>query len=86
MKSDLWKPRKVVIVSAGAVGSTFACALAQIGLADEIALRDANPELSVRQVLDLAHRRAFFPAVQTREGQAVDYAGARMTNRLRWLR
>jgi len=78
MKEDNWKPRKVVIVGAGAVGSTFAYALAQSGLADVIALRDANHELAMGQVLDLAHGQTFFPSVQIREAQAGDYADARM--------
>ena len=78
MNDDLWRPRKVVIVGAGAVGSTFAYALAQSGLSDEIALRDANHELAIGQVLDLAHGQAFFPSVQIREAQAADYADARM--------
>jgi len=76
--SDKWKPRKVVIVGAGAVGSTFAYALAQSGLADEIVLLDANHELAMGQVLDLAHGQAFFPSVQIREAQAADYADARL--------
>ena len=76
--SDRWRPRKVVIVGAGAVGSTFAYALAQSGLADEIVLRDANHELAMGQVLDLAHGQAFFPSVQIREGQAADYGDARL--------
>jgi L-lactate dehydrogenase len=67
-----------VIVGAGAVGSTFAYALAQSGLADEIVLRDANHELVLGQVLDLAHGQAFFPSVQFREGSAEDYADARL--------
>ena len=74
--SDIWKPRKVVIVGAGAVGSTFAYALAQSGLADEIVLLDANHELAMGQVLDLAHGQAFFPSVQIREAQTADYADA----------
>src|ERR1035437_2797068 len=78
MNDDPWRPRKVVIVGAGAVGSAFAYALAQSGLADEIALRDANHELAMGQVLDLAHGQAFFPSVQIREAQAADYADARM--------
>jgi len=68
----------VVIVGAGAVGSTFAYALAQGGLADEIVLRDANHELVMGQALDLAHGQAFFPSVQIREGQAADYGDARL--------
>src|ERR1017187_4756144 len=76
--SETWRPRKVVIVCAGAVGSTFAYALAQSGLADEIVLRDANHELAMGQALDLAHGQAFFPSVQIREGQAADYGDARL--------
>ena len=79
MNDDLWRPRKVVIVGAGAVGSTFAYALAQSGLADEIALRDANHELAIGQVLDLAHGQAFFPSVQIREAQAAELMIARMS-------
>ncbi|MGA7674405.1 MAG: L-lactate dehydrogenase [Rhizomicrobium sp.] len=71
-----WKSRKVVIVGAGAVGSTFAYTLAQRGLADELVLLDANQELARGQVLDLAHGQAFFPSIQIREGQPSDYADA----------
>jgi L-lactate dehydrogenase len=78
MNDERWKPRKVVIVGAGAVGSTFAYALAQSGLADEIALRDANHELALGQVLDLVHGQAFFPSVQIHEAQAADYADAHL--------
>jgi hypothetical protein len=49
-----WKKRKVVIVGAGAVGSTFAYALAQSAVSDEIVLIDKNRELMEGQVLDLA--------------------------------
>jgi L-lactate dehydrogenase len=73
-----WKPRKVVIVGAGAVGSTFAYTLAQSGLADEILLRDHNHDLAMGQVLDLAHGQAFFPSVQIREAQAADFADAHL--------
>ena len=78
MNDAPWKPRKVVIVGAGAVGSTFAYALAQSGLADEIALRDDNHERALGQVLDLAHGQAFFPSVQIHEAQAADYADAHL--------
>jgi L-lactate dehydrogenase len=67
-----------VIVGAVTVGSTFAYALAQSGLADEIALLDANRELAMGQVLDLAHGQASFPFVQIREAWASDCADARM--------
>jgi L-lactate dehydrogenase len=78
MNEENWKPRKVVIVGAGAVGSTFAYALAQSGLADEIGLLDANPELAKGQVLDLAHGQAFFPSVQIHEAQTADFADAHL--------
>jgi 2-polyprenyl-6-methoxyphenol hydroxylase-like FAD-dependent oxidoreductase len=36
MANEHWKARKVVIVGAGAVGATFAYALAQSGVADRL--------------------------------------------------
>jgi L-lactate dehydrogenase len=54
--------RKVAIVGAGSVGSTFAYALAQTGLTDEIVLIDKNEDLARGQVLDLVHGERFFPA------------------------
>ena len=71
-----WKSRKVVIVGAGAVGSSFAFALAQKGLADEITLLDANHDLAAGQVLDLAHGLPFYPPVQIYVGEKRDYADA----------
>jgi L-lactate dehydrogenase len=69
-----WHPRKVTIVGAGAVGSTFAYALAQSGAADEIAILDANPDLAKGQVLDLAHGLPFYPNSQIKVGSPADYA------------
>lgn len=76
MNEERWKARKVVIVGAGAVGSTFAYALAQNGVADEIALIDANRELTEGQVLDLAHGLPFFPPIRIYEGEISDYSDA----------
>jgi len=70
--------RKVVVVGAGAVGSTFAYALAQSGLPDEIVLIDRNEDLVRGQVLDLAHGQPFFPAVAIRQGNASDYGDAQV--------
>ncbi len=72
----MWKSRKVVIVGAGAVGSSFAYALAQKGLADEICLVDANNDLAAGQVLDLAHGLPYYPPVQISVGSKKDYADA----------
>lgn len=75
---SMWKPRKVVIVGAGAVGSTFAYALAQRGLADEISLMDVNRDYVAGQVLDLAHGLPFYPSVQIRVGENRDFADAQV--------
>ncbi|MFN8413984.1 MAG: L-lactate dehydrogenase [Anaerolineales bacterium] len=74
----LWNSRKVVVVGAGAVGSTFAYALAQKGLADEICLLDANHDFAEGQALDLAHGLPFYPSVQIRVGDKQDYADAQV--------
>lgn len=73
---ERWRARKVVIVGAGAVGSTFAYALAQSGVADEIVLTDMDQNLLQGQVLDLAHGLPFYPNVQINMGDAKDYRDA----------
>jgi L-lactate dehydrogenase len=73
-----WKSRKVVVVGAGAVGSTFAYALAQRGLAEEIDLIDHNRDLAEGQALDLAHGMPYYPSVQIRVGEKQDYADAQV--------
>lgn len=70
--------RKVVIVGAGSVGATYAYALAQSGLADDIALIDRDDNLVRGQVLDLAHGKPFFPSVIIRRGDPGDYRDARL--------
>jgi L-lactate dehydrogenase len=78
MKTTSVNRRKVVVVGAGAVGSTFSYALAQSGLADEIALVDKNENLARGQVLDLSHGQPFFPTVSIRLGRSSDYADAQL--------
>ena len=75
MESEIRK-RKVVIVGAGSVGATYAYALAQSGIAEEIVLTDRNQELLRGQVLDLVHGQPFFPTVTIKEGTDDDYADA----------
>jgi L-lactate dehydrogenase len=70
--------RKVAVVGAGAVGATFAYALAQSGLCDEIALIDKNSGLAQGQALDLAHGQPFFPTVSIHVGDASDSADAQL--------
>lgn len=76
MSEHHWKPRKVVIVGAGNVGSTYAFTLALRGLADEIVLLDANRDFAKGQALDMMHGQAFFPSTMIREGGPSDYADA----------
>jgi L-lactate dehydrogenase len=73
---ERWRARKVVIIGAGAVGSTFAYALAQSGVADEIVLTDMDQNLAQGQVLDLAHGLPYYPNVQIYLGSAQDYRDA----------
>ena len=61
-----FKSRKVVVVGAGAVGSGFAFALAQSGIAEEIVLVDVNADLAKGQALDLAHGAPFYRPVNIR--------------------
>lgn len=70
--------RKVVVIGAGAVGSTYAYALAQSGLADHIVLVDKNRDLAEGQALDLAHGQPYFPQVRIAAGDTADYADARL--------
>jgi L-lactate dehydrogenase len=73
---SMFTSRKVVIIGAGAVGSSFAYALAQRGIADEIALSDINPAYAEGQVLDLAHGLPFYPNVQIKVGTEEDFTDA----------
>jgi L-lactate dehydrogenase len=70
--------RKVVVVGAGDVGSSFAYALAQRGIAEEIAMIDRNQELMKGQVLDLVHGAPYYPTVKIYNGDKTDYADARV--------
>jgi L-lactate dehydrogenase len=53
-----------VVVGAGAASSTFAYALAQKGLADEIDLIAPNHDFGEGQSLDLAHGLLYYPSMQ----------------------
>lgn len=74
--STAWRSRKVAIVGAGAVGATFAYAMAQNGAADEICIIDLNEDLCKGQVLDLSHGLPFYPTLNIYVGTEEDYADA----------
>jgi L-lactate dehydrogenase len=62
------KPRKVCIIGAGNVGSTFAYTLLQSGLAREIVLIDVDWERAEGEAMDLNHGLFFAPPVDIRAG------------------
>ncbi|MBN1816225.1 MAG: L-lactate dehydrogenase [Sedimentisphaerales bacterium] len=71
------KPRKVVVVGAGAVGCSYVYALMQKGLADEIVLIDTNQDRLEGEVMDLSHGLPFTPPVLIKAG---DYDDCRDAN------
>ncbi|RJP26005.1 MAG: L-lactate dehydrogenase [Candidatus Abyssobacteria bacterium SURF_5] len=67
---------KIVIIGAGAVGSTFAYTLVRVGLFGEIVLVDANRERAEGEAMDLNHGLFFAPHVEIRSGDYADCADA----------
>ncbi|NLX13356.1 MAG: L-lactate dehydrogenase [Phycisphaerales bacterium] len=67
---------KVVIVGAGAVGSTFAYAMQLRGAARQIVLIDRNRELAEAEASDLSHGALFAPPVEITAGDYPDCADA----------
>jgi len=59
LEEDITDRRKVAIVGAGQVGSTFAFALMISGLATSIVLIDQAPEIAEGHVMDLNHGLSF---------------------------
>lgn len=78
MPANLSNNRKVVIVGAGAVGATFAYALAQSGAAEDICLIDKNQNLANGQVSDLSHGLPYYPSVTIYKGSPEDYSDAQV--------
>lgn len=68
--------RKVLVVGAGAVGSTFAYTLMQSGLAREIVLLDVDGGRAEGEAMDLNHGLFFAPPVTIRAGDYEDAADA----------
>jgi len=68
--------RKVVVIGAGAVGSTFAYTLMQSGLAHDIVLVDADRARAEGEALDMNHGLFFAPPVEIRAGGYEECADA----------
>ncbi|MDQ0163852.1 L-lactate dehydrogenase [Bacillus alveayuensis] len=52
---------RVVVIGTGFVGSSYAFALVNQGIADELVLIDVNKEKSIGDVMDLNHGKVFAP-------------------------
>lgn len=65
--------KKITIVGAGAVGSTFAYALAQSGIVDEIAICDVYTSRAIGQVMDLTQGVSYMPKISIHVGTDDDF-------------
>ncbi len=72
------RERKVVVVGAGAVGTTYIYALLQTGMAEEIALIDVDQDRVQGEIMDLSHGLQFIPPVSIKAGAYEDCADASM--------
>jgi L-lactate dehydrogenase len=78
MQSDFSEERKVVVVGAGQVGSTFAFALMISGLATSIVLIDQAAERAEGHVMDLNHGLSFVEPCRIYAGDYSDCLDARI--------
>lgn len=65
--------KKVTIVGAGAVGATYAYALAQAGSCSEIAICDMYTSLAIGQVMDLMQGAVYTPNLSIHVGTDEDF-------------
>ncbi len=70
--------RKVVVVGAGAVGTTYVYSLLHRGVADEVVLIDIDKERVAGEVMDLSHGLPFISPVTIRAGDYPDCKGAKL--------
>jgi L-lactate dehydrogenase len=70
--------RKVVVIGAGSVGTTYIYALMHTGLVQEIVLIDIDEKKVRGEVMDLEHGMAFVPPVEVRPGDYSDCADANL--------
>ncbi len=72
-------PRKVGLVGTGMVGASFAYALMQRSLANEMVLVDANKGRAEGEAMDLNHGLPFVRPIRIYAGDYADLAGAAVT-------
>jgi len=73
-----FKQRKVVVIGAGVVGTTYIYALLQHGLATEIALVDIDRQRLEGEVMDLSHGLPFIAPVEIHAGSYDDCSDANL--------
>ncbi len=71
-------PRKVVVIGAGSVGTTYIYALLPTGLASEIALIDLDAKRVEGEIMDLSHGLPFIPPVAVKAGTYDDCGDAHL--------
>ncbi|MBN2592370.1 MAG: L-lactate dehydrogenase [Sedimentisphaerales bacterium] len=76
--NTLSKGRKVVVIGAGSVGTTYVYTLMQTGLAGEIVLIDLDQKRLKGEIMDLEHGLAFVQPVEIRSGDYADCADANL--------
>jgi len=70
--------QKVGLIGTGFVGSSFAYALMQRGIASELVLIDANAEKAVGEMMDLNHGLSFTKPMKITAGNYFDLAGSKV--------
>jgi L-lactate dehydrogenase len=70
--------QKVGLVGTGLVGSSFAYALMQRGIASELVLVDANAEKAIGEMMDLSHGLSFTKPMKITAGSYADLAGSKV--------
>ena len=72
------KHKKVVVIGAGAVGTTYIYALLQKGVAEEVVLIDIDRRRVEGEVMDLSHGLPYIPPVAIRGGDYDECADANL--------
>jgi L-lactate dehydrogenase len=78
MNSKQNRPHKVGLIGTGFVGSSFAYALMQRGIASELVLIDANAEKAIGEMMDLHHGLSFTKPMKISAGNYSDLAGSKV--------
>lgn len=70
--------QKVGLIGTGLVGSSFAYALMQRGIASELVLIDANADKAIGEMMDLNHGLSFTKPMKIAAGNYSDLAGSKV--------